>query len=115
MSNYLEILMIIVALLLAVVIWALSAVLAMMAKKVVEHSKQVKKALIIILITSSSLFTNNLFAQNLNVTDTTSTITKINYGGMTTNSFWTLSTVIGLEMLVVLLLIIFIKIGRAHV
>lgn len=109
MSNYLEILMIIVALLLAVVIWALSAVLAMMAKKVVEHSKQVKKALIIILITSSSLFTNNLFAQNLNVTDTTSTITKINYGGMTTNSFWTLSTVIGLELLVVLLLIIFIK------
>ena len=109
MSNYLEILMIIVALLLAVVIWALSAVLAMMAKKVVEHSKQVKKALIIILITSSSLFTNNLFAQNLNVTDTTSAVTKINYGGMTTNSFWTLSTVIGLEMLVVLLLIIFIK------
>ena len=108
MSNYLEILMIIVALLLVVVIWSLSSVLAMMAKKVVEQSKQAKKALMILVIASSSLFANNVEAQDA-VADSTSAAPVINYGGMSSTSFWTMGMVIALELLVVLLLVLFIK------
>lgn len=109
MSNYLEILMIIVALLLVVVIWSLSSVLAMMAKKVVEQSKQAKKVLMILVIASSSLFSNNSLAQDAPIADTSAVASVINYGGMSSTSFWTLGTVIALELLVVLLLVIFIK------
>lgn len=108
MSNYLEILMIIVALLLVVVIWSLSSVLAMMAKKVVEQAKHSKKVLMILVIVSSSLFANNVEAQDV-VTDSTSAAPIINYGGMSSTSFWTMGTVIALELLVVLLLVLFIK------
>lgn len=108
MSNYLEILMIIVALLLVVVIWSLSSVLAMMAKKVVEQAKQAKKVLMILVIASSSLFTNNVEAQDA-VADSISAAPIINYGGMSSTSFWTMGTVIALELLVVLLLVLFIK------
>lgn len=108
MSNYLEILMIIVALLLVIVIWSLSSVLAMMAKKVVEQAKNAKKILMIIVIASSSLFANNVEAQDA-VADSTSAAPIINYGGMSSTGFWTLGTVIALELLVVLLLVLFIK------
>ena len=108
MSNYLEILMIIVALLLVIVIWSLSSVLAMMAKKVVEQAKNAKKILMIIVIASSSLFANNIEAQDA-VADSTSAAPIINYGGMSSTGFWTMGTVIALELLVVLLLVFFIK------
>jgi len=108
MSNYLEILMIIVALLLVIVIWSLSSVLAMMAKKVVEQAKNAKKILMIIVIASSSLFANNIEAQDA-VADSTSAAPIINYGGMSSTGFWTMGTVISLELLVVLLLVLFIK------
>ncbi len=109
MSNYLEILMIIVSILLVVVIWALSSVLAMMAKKVVENAKQAKKVLMILLLVSSSLFSNKIVAQDAAVTDSVAAAPIIHYGGMSSTSFWTLGTVIGLELLVILLLVVFIK------
>ncbi len=109
MSNYVEILMIIVSLLLVVVIWALSSVLAMMAKKVVEHAKQAKKVLMILLVVSSSLFSSKVLAQDAAATDSVAAAPIINYGGMSSTSFWTMSTVIGLELLVILLLVVFIK------
>ena len=108
MSNYLEILMIIVALLLVVVIWSLSSVLAMIAKKVVEQAKQAKKIMMILVIVSSSLFANTAFAQDAAV-DSVAAKPLINYGGMSSESFWTMGTVIALELLIVLLLVIFIK------
>ncbi|MFM1929223.1 MAG: hypothetical protein RL387_551 [Bacteroidota bacterium] len=109
MSNYLEILMIIVALLLVVVIWSLSSVLAMIAKKVVEQSKQAKKVLMILVIASSSLFSNYALGQDPTTSDSTAAAPVINYGGMSSASFWTMGTVIALELLVVLLLVVFIK------
>lgn len=109
MSNYLEILMIIVALLLVVVIWSLSSVLAMIAKKVVEQSKQAKKVLMILVIASSSLFSNYALGQDPTASDSTATAPVINYGGISSTSFWTMGTVIALELLVVLLLVFFIK------
>ncbi len=109
MSNYLEILMIIVALLLVVVIWSLSSVLAMIAKKVVEQSKQAKKVLMILVIASSSLFSNYALGQDPTTSDSTAAAPVINYGGMSSTSFWTMGTVIALELLVVLLLVVFIK------
>lgn len=108
MSNYLEILMITVALLLVVVIWSLSSVLAMMAKKVVEYAKQSKKIMMILVLASSTLFTNKALAQDT-VVDSVASNEVINYGGMSSESFWTMSTVIALELLIVLLLVIFIK------
>ena len=108
MSNYLEILMIIVALLLVVVIWSLSSVLAMMAKKVVEQAKQAKKITMILVIVSSSLFANSALAQDA-AADSVVAKPFINYGGMSPESFWTMGTVIALELLIVLLLVIFIK------
>ena len=109
MSNYLEILMIIVALLLVVVIWSLSSVLAMIAKKVVEQSKQANKVLMILVIASSSLFSNYALGQDPTTSDSTAAAPVINYGGMSSTSFWTMGTVIALELLVVLLLVVFIK------
>lgn len=109
MSNYLEILMIIIALLLVVVIWSLSSVLAMIAKKVVEQSKQAKKVLMILVIASSSLFSNYALCQDPTTSDSTAAAPVINYGGMSSTSFWTMGTVIALELLVVLLLVVFIK------
>jgi len=108
MSNYLEMLMIIVALLLVVVIWSLSSVLAMMAKKVVEQAKQTKKITMILVIVSSSLFANSALAQDAAV-DSVAARPLINYGGMSSETFWTMGTVIALELLIVLLLVIFIK------
>lgn len=109
MSNYLEILMIIIALLLVVVIWSLSSVLAMIAKEVVEQSKQTKKVLMILVIASSSLFSNSTIAQDAVIADSTTATSVINYGGMSSTSFWTMGTVIALELLIVLLLVLFIK------
>lgn len=109
MSNYVEILMIIVSLLLVMVIWALSSVLTMMAKKVVEHSKQAKKVLMILLVVSSALFSNKCLAQDTAITDNVATTPIIHYGGMSSASFWTMGTVIGLELFIIFLLVVFIK------
>ena len=111
MSNYLEILMIIVALLLLVVIGSLSSVLSMIAKKVVEHAKNNKKTLIVFVIMLSSLFNNALLAQVTDAPATDSAASKplINYGGMSASGFWTLSSVIILELVVVFLMVVFIR------
>jgi cytochrome c oxidase cbb3-type subunit 3 len=110
MSNYLEILMIIVALILVLVIWSLSSVLSMIAKKVVEAAKSNKKFLVLGIVSLTSMMSGQVFGQDTTLTDSAAaTKPLINYGGMSSTSFWTMSTVIGLELLVVLLLVVFIR------
>lgn len=107
--NYLEYLMITVAALLVVVIWVLSNVLSMISKKAVENSKVHNKILMIGFIVMGSLFANAASAQAV-VSDTTNQASSLNYyGGISSTTFWTLSTVLGLELFVVFTLVLFIR------
>jgi cytochrome c oxidase cbb3-type subunit 3 len=57
-----------------------------------------------------SMFATNLFAQTAADTNTTTTsVAKDYYGGLSYNTFWTMATVILLELLIVFLLILFIR------
>lgn len=108
-TNYLEMLMLTIAGLLVLVIWVLSNVLFMISKKVVEVTKSGKKILMIGWIVMGSLFTNLSSAQD-NLTDTVSKVNAVNYyGGLSETTFWTVSTVLGLELLVIFILVLFIK------
>lgn len=107
--NYLEYLMIIIAALLVVVIWVLSNVLLMISKKAVEVSKVNNKIMMIGFIVLGSLFANAASAQTV-VSDTTSKVSAVDYyGGISSTTFWTLSTVLGLELFIVFMLVLFIR------
>lgn len=110
-TNYLELLMITVALLLVVVIWVLANVLLMVSKKAVQISKAAgAKVAMIFVVAMGSLFANSLYAQSNDViSDTTKPETTSFYGGLSFNTFWTMTSVILLELLVVLLLVLFIR------
>lgn len=108
-TNFLEVLMVVIAALLVLVIWVLSNVLYMIAKKAVEVSKTSKKAMMIGFIVMGSLFTNAASAQTA-IVDSTAKAPEVNYyGGLSSTTFWTLSMVLGLELLVVFLLILYIR------
>ena len=93
-TNYLEVLMVVIAGLLVVVIWVLSNVLFMIAKKAVEVAKADKKVMMIGFIVMGSLFANAASAQSA-VVDTTVKTPSVNYyGGLSSYTFWTLSTVL---------------------
>jgi len=110
-TNYMEVLMITVALLLVVVIWVLANVLMMVSKKAVQISKAAgSKVGMIFVIAMGSLFSKNLSAQaNSAITDTTKGVATNFYGGLSYNTFWTMTTVLLLELLVVFLLVLFVK------
>jgi cytochrome c oxidase cbb3-type subunit 3 len=111
MSNYLEILMVVIALILVVVIWLLSNVLKMMAKKVVEAAKSNKTLVTLFMLVAANLFSKTSMAQDqaVNVADTTKAANPFAYGGMSETTFWSLSSVLILELLVVFLLVYFIN------
>ena len=109
-TNYMQILLIAVALLLVLVIWVLTNVLMIIAKKAVDLSKSTSKVLMIFFVAMGSMFTSNLFAQTTTVADAVSKKSNTDfYGGLSYNTFWTMTSVILLELLVVFLLVLFIK------
>ena len=110
-TNYMEVLMITVALLLVVVIWVLANVLMMVSKKAVQISKAAgSKVVMIFVIAMGSLFSKNLSAQATSaINDTTKVVATDFYGGLSYNTFWTMTTVLLLELLVVFLLVLFIR------
>lgn len=108
-TNYLEWLMVIVAALLVVVIWVLSNVLMMVSKKVVEKAKQHGKVVMLIAVFVGSMFANQVQAQTAAVADSTAKAPVNFYGGLSSTTFWTLSTVMLLELLVILLMVLFIR------
>jgi cytochrome c oxidase cbb3-type subunit 3 len=112
-TNYLEALMLIIAGLLVFVIWVLSNVLFMISKKAVEISKSGKKVLMIGWIVMGTLFANTASAQATataasTVTGTTQ-VTDVYYGGLSFTTFWTLATVLALELFIIFMLVLFIK------
>jgi len=110
-TNYMEGLMITVAILLVVVVWILAQVLMMVSKKAVEISKQgASKAMMIFVVVTGSLFSNTLLAQATSViADSTKVVTTDFYGGLSYNTFWTMTSVILLELIIVFLLVLFIR------
>jgi cytochrome c oxidase cbb3-type subunit 3 len=108
-TNYLEFLMVTIAGLLVVVIFVLSNVLSMIAKKAVEVAKSGKKIMMFALVIFGSLFANSASAQSA-IADTTAKAPSVNYyGGLSSTTFWTLSSVLTLELLVVFLMVLFIR------
>ena len=110
-NNYIEYLILGVAVLLIFVIWLLSSVLILLSKKVVELSKQNKVVTILLTIIAAG-FSQPAIAQN-NATIATDSTTQaigstVYYGGLSSVSFWTLSTVMALELFVIFIMLIFI-------
>ena len=110
-TNYMQLLMITVACLLVVVIWILTKVLLMVSKQALNLSKAGKKVMMIFVVVMGSMFATNVFAQAADAISDTSakTVSTDFYGGVSYNTFWTMSTVILLELLVIFLLVLFIK------
>ena len=109
-TNYIEYLVLTVALLLVAAIWLLSSVLMMLSKKVVEMAKQ-NKTLAVILTIIVGGFAHPAMAQDAATTaaDATTQTSSAYYGGLSSLSFWTLSTVLVLELVVIFILIYFIR------
>ncbi len=110
-NNYIEYLILGVAVLLIFVIWLLSSVLILLSKKVVELAKQNKVVAILLTIIAAG-FSQPAIAQN-NATIATDSTTQaigstVYYGGLSSVSFWTLSTVMALELFVIFIMLIFI-------
>ena len=110
-NNYIEYLILGVAVLLIFVIWLLSSVLILLSKKVVELAKQNKVVAILLTIIAAG-FSQPAIAQN-NVTIATDSTNQaigstVYYGGLSSVSFWTLSTVMALELFVIFIMLIFI-------
>ena len=110
-TNYMQILMITVACLLVVVIWILTRVLLMVSKQALDLSKAGRKVMMIFVVVMGSMFSTNVFAQSTAAfTDSTAKAVSTDfYGGVSYHTFWTMSTVILLELLVILLLVLFIR------
>ena len=110
-TNYMQMLMVTVAILLVVVIWILTRVLLMVSKQALSLSKAGRKVMMIFVVVMGSMFTKKSFAQAADALADGSTIaTSVDfYGGVSYNTFWTMSTVILLELLVIFLLVLFIK------
>lgn len=110
-ANYIEYLVLVVALLLVAAIWLLSTVLMMLSKKVVEFTKQNKTFLLLFILIGTSVF-NPLLAQDASSnTDATTEVVNstANYGSLSSVSFWTLSTVLALELLIIFVMLYFIR------
>ena len=110
-TNYMEGLMMAIAVLLVLVVWVLAQVLMMVSKKAVQISKQdVSKVMMIFVVVMGSMFSNNLSAQTTSaIADSAKAVTTDFYGGLSYNTFWTMTSVILLELLVVFLLVLFIR------
>ena len=110
-TNYMEILMIAVAFLLVLVIWILTKVLLMVSQQALNLSKAGRKIMMIFVVVMGSMFAKKGFAQTTAaISDTTTQgVSTDFYGGVSYNTFWTMATVILLELLVVFILVLFIR------
>ncbi|MEY4050885.1 MAG: hypothetical protein RL262_1719 [Bacteroidota bacterium] len=105
-TNYMQLLMVTVACLLVVVIWILTKVLLMVSKQALNLSKAGKKVMMIFVVVMGSMFATKGFAQAADaISDSSAKAVSTDfYGGVSYNTFWTMSTVIVLELLVIFLL-----------
>ncbi len=109
-TNYLEILMLVIAVLLVPVIWVLTSTLIMISKKVVELAKANKTAVLLFMVLGASLFSNNLMAQGSVATDAAAVVAEPSfYGGLSSTTFWMLTSVLALELVIIFMLVLFVK------
>jgi cytochrome c oxidase cbb3-type subunit 3 len=102
-ANWLEILLILSAVVLLVVIWGMGQVLLILGKQLIQkkRSEAASKALMIIL----GLFAyGSASAQDAAAEAAPAVEVPANYGGLSALEFWSLATVIGIEVLVILFL-----------
>ncbi len=111
MLNYIEYLVLAVALLLVAAIWLLSSVLMMLSKKVVEMAKQNKTTTLLLIAILTGIFNPLLAQEATTATEGVSEVVSSTayYGGLSALSFWTLTTVLGLELLIIFVLLYFIR------
>ena len=110
-TNYIEYLVLTVALLLVAAIWLLSSVLMMLSKKVVELAKQNKTLVLLLTLLGMGLVSPAMAQDAAASTDAVTEVASSSayYGGLSSLSFWTLSTVLVLELVVIFVLIYFIR------
>lgn len=98
-TNLLAVLMITIAAVLAFVIWGLGQILLTLSREIVKRSKE--NAARVFTITGIILFTvitNSVSAQPTDAAQDPA----VNYGGLTSDQFWILSSVIIIEILAIL-------------
>ncbi len=100
--------MIIIAVVLAFVIWGMGQVLIVLIKQMMEKQKRSDKTIPLILLAALMLSASITSAQT-NADATGLAPSAINYGGMNGFGFWTLATVIFLEIIAILFLLFFIR------
>lgn len=104
-TNMLAVSMIAVALILAFVIYALGQVLIILTRQVLEKNKT--PLLILVLLAGLSLVSNVSYGQEV-VSGEVAVKVVPNYGGLSSTAFWTLATVIIIEVIAVLFMLSFI-------
>ncbi|MFT3981503.1 MAG: cbb3-type cytochrome c oxidase N-terminal domain-containing protein [Ferruginibacter sp.] len=108
-NNMLAFTMMVVAVILGFVVFTMGQVLITLTRQVLEKQKAAKAGTILLLILGFTLATGNVHAQE--TTDAAAEAVKVipNYGGLAPTAFWALITVIGTEVLVILVFLLFIN------
>ncbi len=106
-NNMLAILMIIIALVFAFVIYGMGQVLIMLIRQVMDKHKSVAQLLSVLFLLGLCMVSNGVLAQNTNTVEAVKVLP--NYGGLDATAFWVLVTVIGIEVIAILVLLFFIK------
>lgn len=108
-TNMLAFTMMLVAIILAFVVYTMGQVLITLTKQVIEKHRKAKTGAATILIMVLMLATGSAHAQDAADAATEAVKVVPNYGGMAPMAFWSLVTVIGTELLVILILLLFIN------
>lgn len=106
-TNMLAITMIVVAIILAFVVYALGQVLIALSRQVLEKQKAAKNVLPVVMLAGFSLLGNMVHAQDM-AEDAAIKIVP-NYGGLSGTAFWTLTTVIIVEIIAILFMMSYIN------
>jgi cytochrome c oxidase cbb3-type subunit 3 len=106
-ENILAIVMILIAVVLAFVIWGMGQVLLVLIKQMMEKAKQASKVAPFILMALFLLVANQSSAQM--AAEVAPTPAVDNYGGLNYAGFWTLASVIIIEVVVIMFFMFFIK------
>ena len=107
LTSPLAMVMITIAFILAFVIWGMGHVLITLGKHLLEKNKQSGKTLSVILLIGFAMMSQFATAQT---TDTKEVVeTAINYGGMNSTGFWTMATVIFIELIAICFMMFFIN------
>ena len=107
-TNWLEILLVFVAVILLVVIWGLGQVLLTLNKQLLQKRKGNSAVPLAVLIISLLSLTESVQAQTADAA-TAVVEPAANYGGLSQLEFYAISTVIGLEVLVIFFLAFMVR------